>query len=178
MTETSGGAPDTQEPLILEKLSDLKDQACFLAHYPDIRGWLVINPMDDEVGVVEDIYVNPRNHQVDMAAITFNNAIGYGGKRILVPVKELRIMEGRVRVMPHAERIRLAPEFGEAVQSYEPYYEYWTSRLAPHQEETTVKRMQVNGRLELEGVEFEDEEEEEEIEIRGESTSARHGRKD
>ncbi|HEY3297277.1 MAG TPA: PRC-barrel domain-containing protein [Armatimonadota bacterium] len=162
MTETSGNPPGTQEPLILERLSDLQEQFEYLAHYPDIRGWLVVNPLDDEVGVVEDLYVNPRDQQVEMAAITFNNATGYGGKRVLVPVEEIDIMEGRIRILTHAERIRLAPEFHEGAPSYEPYYEYWATALVGYEDEPGRGVIRPPGRLELEN-----EDEDTEIEIEG-----------
>lgn len=163
MTETSGIPPSTQYPLVLERLSDLKDQSEYLVHYPDIRGWLILNPTDDEVGAVDDLYVNPRNHRVEMAAISFNNAVGYGGKRVLVPVKEIKVNEGHVRIMTHAEKIRLAPEFHEGIPTYEPYYEYWSNAVVGYTEEPEQGVIRPPGRLELEG---EDEEVSEETKSR------------
>lgn len=111
MTEISMEEPGTGEPLILEKLSDLEDQEDYLSHYPDIRGYAVVNPIGDEVGIVEDLYVNPRNHQVEMAAINFTGIAGIGGKHVLVPVEELQILDDAVRILTHAEKIRLALSF-------------------------------------------------------------------
>lgn len=165
MTETSSEEPGRNEPLILERLSDLKDQAEYLAHYPDIRSWLVINPIGDEVGEVEDLYVNPRNQQIEMAAITFTAIVGYGGKRVLVPVEELRVGDGEVRILTHAEKIRLAPEFHDGAPSYEPYYDYWSSSLVGAAEEPGEGLVRPPGRLEMAGME-EIEEAEEEIEER------------
>jgi sporulation protein YlmC with PRC-barrel domain len=152
VTETSATPPGTHDPLILERLSDLKEQCEYLAHYPDIRGWLVVNPNDDEVGVVDDLYVNPRKRRVEMAAISFSNAVGYGGKRILVPVEEVKVSEGRVRIMTHSEKIRLAPEFHESVPTYEPYYEYWGSALVGYTEEPEQGVIRPPGPVEIEGV--------------------------
>ena len=160
MTETSMQEPGRDEPLILERLSDLQNQADFLSHYPDIRSWLVINPLGDEVGEVEDLYVNPRNRQIEMAAITFTSIIGCGGKRVLVPVEELRIGDGQVRILTHLERIRLAPEFHDGAPSYEPYYNYWSSSTSAISEESVSSCMSPMGRLELEGYEELEEEEE------------------
>ena len=120
----------TEEPLILESLSDMDDEEEYLAHFPDIRGRKVVNPKGDEVGSVDDLYVNPRNRQVEMAAITFFGATGVGGKKVLVPVEEIQVLNGEVRILTHEERIRLAPEFHEGAPMYEPYYEYWSSRSA------------------------------------------------
>jgi len=161
MTDISMEEPGTEEPLILERLSDLEDQAEYLAHYPDIRGHAVVNPKGDEVGVVDDLYVNPRDRQVEMAAITFSSAVGYGGKRVLVPVEEVQILDDTVRILTHEERIRLAPEFHEGAPTYEPYYEYWSSQLVGAKEEPSEGVVRPPGRLELEGEEIEQEEEEE-----------------
>lgn len=151
MTETPMNEPGDREPLILERLSDLEDQAEYLAHYPDVRGRAVLNPTGEEVGIVEELYVNPRDHQVEMAAITFTGAAGYHGKRVLVPVEELQFLDDSVRILVHEERMRLAPEFHEGAPMYEPYYEYWSKRAVGPPEERSAHFVHTSGRLELEG---------------------------
>ncbi len=153
MTEVSTDEPGTEEPLILERLGDLEDQADYLAHYPDIRGRAVVNAKDDEVGTVDDLYVNPRDRQVEMAAITFMGAVGFGGKRVLVPVEEIQILDNRVRILSHEERIKLAPEFHEGAPTYEPYYEYWSSQAVGITEEPAEGLVRPPGRLQLAGEE-------------------------
>lgn len=160
MTETPEQGPGTEEPLILERLSDLEDTGEYLEHYPDIRNQAVLNPKGDEVGVVDDLYVNPREGLVEMASITFTAVSGYGGKHVLVPVEELQIGEGVVRILTHAEKVRLAPEFHPGMPSYEPYYEYWSSSLVGPTEEPSEGYVRPPGKVELGG----EEEEEEEIE--------------
>jgi len=157
MTETSMEEPGTREPLILERLSDLEDQEEFLEHYPDIRGYPVVNPKGDEVGTVDDLYVNPRDRQVEMAAITFTGVVGFGGKRVLVPVEEVQVVDNKVRILTHDERIALAPEFHEGAPMYEPYYEYWSSQLVGPTEEPGQGYVRPPGRLALEGEEAEEE---------------------
>jgi len=157
MTETSMEEPGTREPLILERLSDLEDQEEFLEHYPDIRGHPVVNPKGDEVGTVDDLYVNPRDRQVEMAAITFTGVVGFGGKRVLVPVEEVQVVDNKVRILTHDERIALAPEFHEGAPMYEPYYEYWSSQLVGPTEEPGQGYVRPPGRLALEGEEAEEE---------------------
>lgn len=156
MTETSMQSPGTHEPLILERLSELHDQAEYLAHYPDIRGRAVVNPLEDEVGIVDDLYVNPRDHQVKMAAITFNATSGYCCKRVLVPVEEIELKENHVRIMTSVEKVNLAPEFHEGASVYEPYYEYWSSMTVGPTEEPGEGIIRPPGRLELEGEEDEE----------------------
>jgi sporulation protein YlmC with PRC-barrel domain len=158
MTETSMDEPGDKEPLILERLSDLEDQKEYLAHYPDIRGCAIVNPTGDLVGTVDDLFVNPRDRQVEMAAITFRGAAGYGGKRALVPVEELQFLEEGVRIITHEERIRLAPEFHEGAPMYEPYYEYWSSQAVSPSDEPDAGLARPPGRLELEDEEGETEE--------------------
>lgn len=135
MTDVSMEEPGTEEPLILEKLSDLEDEEEYLAHFPDIRGRAVVNPRGDEVGTVDDLYVNPRDRQVEMAAITFSGPVGSGGRTVLVPVEELQVSDEDVRIMTCEERIRLAPEFHEGASMYEPYYEYWSSQASDETDE-------------------------------------------
>ena len=158
VTDVSMEGPGFEEPLILERLSDLEEQDDFLAHYPDIRGWAVVNPTGDEVGVVDDLYVNPRNRQVEMAAITFTGAVGYVGKRVLVPVEEIQVLDDTVRILTHEERIRVAPEFHEGAPTYEPYYEYWASQAVGPTEEPSEGFVRPPGRLELEDEETGEEE--------------------
>lgn len=157
MTETPMSGPGEEEPLILERLSDLDDQHEYLAHYPDIRGHAVRNHAGDEVGVVDDLYVNPRNHQVEIAGITFSEAGGYGGKHILAPVEELQFVDDSVRILTHKERVRLAPEYREGTPMYEAYYEYWGTKLVGETEEPSAGFIRPPGRLELDGEEDEEE---------------------
>ncbi len=159
MTDIPQNAPGTEEPLILERLSDLDNQDEYLAHYPDIRGQAVVNPTGDEVGTVDDLYVNPRDRQVEMAAMTLSDAAGFGGKRILVPVEEIELVEGRVEILAKKEHVQLAPEFHEGAPSYEPYYEYWSSQTVGAVEEPSEGVIRPHGRLKLEGEEPDEEEE-------------------
>ena len=104
---------------------------------------------------MDDLYVNPRNRQVEMAAITFSGATGLGGKKALVPVEEIQVLNGEVRILTHEERIRLAPEFQEGAPMYESYYEYWSSRADGPTEEPSEGPIPP-GRLELADEEEED----------------------
>ncbi len=160
MTETAQTPPGEHEPLILERLSDLEDQAEYLEHYPDARGRAVINPLGDEVGVVDELYVNPRNRLVEMVEITFNEVGGYGGKTVLIPVRELEFTDDSVRILTHKEMVQQAPEYEPGGPMYEPYYEYWGTQLVGDTEEPSAGFVRPPGRLELEGEEDEELEEE------------------
>lgn len=165
MTDTPMNDPGTEEPLILERLSDLGDQSEFLAHYPDIRGCAVVNPQDDAVGVVDDLYVDPRERRVAMVAITFSDAAGYGGKRALVPVDEVQVSDRTIRILTRNQAVQRSPHVSESQQVFEPYYEYWSSQLVGATEEPGTGYIRPPGRLEMEGVEVEIESEDEEEEV-------------
>ena len=145
MTETFVNEPGMEEPLILERLSDLVNQGEYLEHYPDIRGRSVVNPLGDEVGAVDDLYVDPRKRRVVMAAITFTSAGGYGGKRVLVPVEEIQLQDDLAKIMTAQERIHHAPEFHPP--NYEPCCEFWWGEVAGAHESEGDRPP---GRLELE----------------------------
>jgi len=159
MTDTPQEAPGTEEPLVLEKLGELQNQEDYLAHYPDIRGRMVVNPRGDDVGIVEDLYVNPRNRRVEIAAIAFREAAGHGERHVLVPVEELEIADTDIRILTKNERVkRKEPEFFGGAPNYEPYYEYWSSQAVDSTEEPSQGFIRPPGRLELEGQDTEEEE--------------------
>jgi hypothetical protein len=83
---------------------------------------------------------------------------------VLLPVEEIQILDGHVRIMTQAERVRTAPEFHEGPPNYEPYYEYWGTALVGTEEEPSANVIRPPGRLELEGETLDEElmEEEEE----------------
>lgn len=145
MTETFVSEPGTEEPLILERLSDLEDQGEYLQRYPDIRGRAVINPLGDDVGMVDDLYVDPRRRNVVMVAIAFSSAAGYGGKRVLVPVGEIELQDDRVKIMTADERIHHVPEFHPP--NYEPCCEFWWGEVVGSKD---AEEGRPPGRLELE----------------------------
>ncbi len=150
MTETITDDAGMEEPLILERLSDLHDQDEYLANYPDIRGRAVVNPVGEEVGTVDDLYVNPRRRKVEMAAITFTGPVGSGGKSVLVPVDEIRHDEDQVKIMTAYARIEHAPEFHPDALNYESCCDFWGDEAADPQDRPGERNPLPPGRLELE----------------------------
>ena len=146
MTDTPEKEPVRDEPLILERLSDLESQNEYLDRYPDIRGRAVVNPTGEEVGTVDDLYVNPRNQQVGMAAITFSGVVGYGGKHVLVPVTEITILDGGVRILAADRQAGGARGFPPGSPSCEPCFEFRDSDSETADQGTE----RPPGRLELE----------------------------
>jgi len=77
-----------------------------------------------------------------------------------VPVRELEFTDDSVRILTHQETVREAPEYEPGGPMYEPYYEYWGTRLVGDTEEPSEGFYRPPGRLELEGEEDEELEEE------------------
>lgn len=115
-------------PLVLEKLSDLEEAAALLGDFHDIRGMRVVNTTGEEVGHVDELYVDPKSQQVSMVGITFGGMLGFNAKHVLVPMDQLQIMDDEsVRVMTTPEIVAAAPEFSmnEECADYMQYHDYW-----------------------------------------------------
>lgn len=98
--------------MVLERLDDLRDAKRMLGDFRDIRGTTVVNPRGDEVGRVTDLYVDPKQGKLAMAAISFGGRWGFGAKHVLVPIDQIEdISEQFVRVITTPEVIKEAPEF-------------------------------------------------------------------
>ncbi len=114
-------------PVVLERLSDLDEARKTLGEFTDIRGRTVINPKGDEVGTVDNLYMDPKQGKVVMASISFGGVWGFGAKHVLVPMSEIELVDdNRVRVMTTPEIVKNAPEFpAEGCADFSIYDEYW-----------------------------------------------------
>ena len=108
----------------LVKLSESED---LLLEEPwqDIRGLDVVDVNGDEIGSVEDLYVDreerlPRPRFLDVSAGGF---LGIGKKHFLVPVEEVSREVGeedRVVVNRHRDKVMGSPDFeAEGVPNYD-----------------------------------------------------------
>lgn len=118
-------------PMVLERISDLKDASRVLGQFKDIRGYTVINPKGDEVGKVDDLYIDPKQGQIAMASITFGGMWGFGARRVLIPIDQIEMIDDNfVRVITTPEIIKGAPEFSsEEGADLLKYHEYWCKTL-------------------------------------------------
>ncbi|MHB0913633.1 MAG: PRC-barrel domain-containing protein [Armatimonadota bacterium] len=116
-------------PMVLERLSDLREAMDLLGDFKDIRGMKVINPKGDEVGQVRNLYMDPKQGEIAMADITFGGVWGFGAKRVLVPMDQLEIVDDEhVRVLTTPEVVKGAPDFEEGVD-FMRYHDYWCSAV-------------------------------------------------
>ncbi|MHB0999032.1 MAG: PRC-barrel domain-containing protein [Armatimonadota bacterium] len=118
-------------PMVLERLSDLDEATRLLGSFKDIRGYSVINPRGDEVGRVDDLYMDPKQGKLAMASITFGGVWGFGAKRVLIPMDQLEIVDDRyIRVITTPEIVKGAPEFEEMDGAdLMKYHDYWCKAL-------------------------------------------------
>jgi sporulation protein YlmC with PRC-barrel domain len=124
--------------LNLVKLSDsefvLEDRA------QDVRGLDVCDSNGDEVGSVEDLYVDEEERKVRFLDVAAGGFFGLGEKRFLIPVEVVReVNEGGVVVNQGREKVAGSPPFDTGVvpqPSYQrevyDYYGYAGSHRGPY----------------------------------------------
>src|ERR671917_886049 len=94
----------------LVKLSDsglrLKDRAS------DVRGLAVFNQQGEQIGSVEDFYVDTLDREVRFLEVGAGGFLGLGEKRFLIPVEAVtNFREGGVTVGESGEKISESPPF-------------------------------------------------------------------
>ena len=87
----------------LVKLSDsglrLQDQAS------DVRGLAVFNQNGEQLGSVEDFYVDTVEREVRFLEVGAGGVLGLGEKRFLIPVEAAKIYEDGVTVDQSREKV-------------------------------------------------------------------------
>jgi sporulation protein YlmC with PRC-barrel domain len=87
----------------LVKLSDsglrLKDRAS------DVRGLAVFNQQGEQIGSVEDFYVDTLDREVRFLEVGAGGFLGLGEKRFLIPVEAVKIYDDGVTVDQSREKV-------------------------------------------------------------------------
>jgi sporulation protein YlmC with PRC-barrel domain len=87
----------------LVKLSDsglrLQDRAS------DVRGLAVFNQQGEQIGSVEDFYVDTLDREVRFLEVGAGGFLGLGEKRFLIPVEAVEIYEDGVTVNQSREKV-------------------------------------------------------------------------
>jgi len=105
-------------------MTDLEGKREF--NFPDIRGWKVLNTTGHEVGVVEEVFVDPNSLEPMMALLHYKKFMNRNTKKLLVPWSEIQIVGHRqVRTRPTEEQFADAPEWEEASADWAPVTVYW-----------------------------------------------------
>ena len=81
--------------------------------WQDLRGLEVYDTNNDQIGFVEDVYVNREQREARLLVVSAGGLLGVGKKHFLVPVQEVkRDLEGERLTVEHPkEKVTQSPEF-------------------------------------------------------------------
>ena len=81
--------------------------------WQDIRGLAVYDIQDEQIGSVQDLYVDREVRLVSYLVVSAGGFLGIGNKHFLVPVEEVSrdVGEERVTIMVPREKVLNSPEF-------------------------------------------------------------------
>jgi len=101
-----------QQRSSLAKLSDA-DLPLLEENWQDVRGLDVYDVTDEQIGRVEDLYIDREARQPRFLVVSAGGLLGVGKKHVLLPVEEVRrdVGEERVTLSVHREKVLNAPEF-------------------------------------------------------------------
>jgi sporulation protein YlmC with PRC-barrel domain len=102
-----------QQRSILAKLSDA-DLPLLEENWQDVRGLDVYDVTDEQIGRVEDLYIDREARQPRFLVVSAGGLLGVVGKKhVPIPVEEVRrdVGEERVTVSVDREKVLNAPEF-------------------------------------------------------------------
>jgi sporulation protein YlmC with PRC-barrel domain len=98
----------------LVKLSDTEWTVADRAD--DIRGRRVLDPEGEEVGEVEDLFIDAREHKVRLLQVASGGFLGLGATTFLLPVEAIaQISAEAVSIDQRRERIAGAPRYDPAL---------------------------------------------------------------
>jgi sporulation protein YlmC with PRC-barrel domain len=95
-------------------LVSLKESDLYLDEpWQDLRGFDVYDTNDDQIGSVEDVYVDREQRQAHLLDVSAGGMLGIGKKHFLVPVEEVKraVNERRLTVEHPKEKVMESPEF-------------------------------------------------------------------
>jgi sporulation protein YlmC with PRC-barrel domain len=101
---------DTGQP----NLVNLNDTNVHLDEpWQDLRSHDVYDINDDQIGSVEDVYVDREQREARLLDVSAGGMIGIGKKHFLVPVEEVKrdVNEERITVEHPKEKVMESPEF-------------------------------------------------------------------
>jgi sporulation protein YlmC with PRC-barrel domain len=110
-----GQWPENRLPA-LTRMEDLDGKREF--HFPDIRGWKVLNTTGHAVGHVEEVFVDPNTREPGMAVLLYQKPQSDNTKVLLVPWQELRL--GEEFVMTRWSEHTLLPDTAAQVPDADP----------------------------------------------------------
>ena len=81
--------------------------------WQDLRGHDVYDINDDQIGSVEDVYIDREGREARLVDVSAGGMLGIGKKRFLVLVEEVKrdVNEKRITVEQPKEKVMESPEF-------------------------------------------------------------------
>jgi sporulation protein YlmC with PRC-barrel domain len=81
--------------------------------WQDLRGLDVYDTNDDQIGSVEDVYVDREQRQARLLDVSVGGVLGVGKKHFLVPVEDVKrdVNEERITVEHPKDKVMESPEF-------------------------------------------------------------------
>jgi len=81
--------------------------------WQDIRGLDVYDITDEQIGSVEDLYIDRETRLARFLVVSAGGFLGIGKKHFLIPIEEVSrdVGEDRVRVTQSREKVLTSPEF-------------------------------------------------------------------
>ena len=81
--------------------------------WQDLRGLDVYATNNDQIGSVEDVYVDREQREARLLVVSAGGLLGVGKKYFLIPVEEVSrdVSEERVRVSVPRDKVINSPEF-------------------------------------------------------------------
>jgi sporulation protein YlmC with PRC-barrel domain len=107
----------TAHPAGQSKLVRLSDSKFRLAdRAADVRGLGVFNQNGEQMGSIEDLYIDPEGRRVRFLDVAAGGIMGLGEKRFLIPVEAVaRIYEDGITVKEGSEKVSESPLFDTKV---------------------------------------------------------------
>ncbi|MGQ0571049.1 MAG: PRC-barrel domain-containing protein [Armatimonadota bacterium] len=110
MTTDNKGMTEVATTNELHKLSDLDMTVADRSQ--DIRGRKVVDSSGEEIGEVEDLFVDDRERKVRFLQVASGGFLGIGETKFMIPVDAIkRIDEGTVHIDQTRERLAKAPKY-------------------------------------------------------------------
>jgi sporulation protein YlmC with PRC-barrel domain len=82
----------------------------------DIRGRTVLDMAGEELGKVEDLFIDEQDHKVRLLEVSSGGFLGLGATKFLIPVEAIRrITDDAVYISQSRERVAGAPRYDPAL---------------------------------------------------------------
>jgi len=117
MTHHADQHDRTAHPAGQSKLVKLSDSEFHLVdEAADVRGLGVFNQNGEQMGSVEDLYIDPEERKVRFLDVAAGGFLGLGEKRFLIPVQAIvKIYEDGITVNQGSDKVSESPLLGAKV---------------------------------------------------------------